>query len=90
MFADHLKLNNGQAQRAWPLIGSLTRTIDYLQLTTEPSTSSKGSLMRPLRLIPHTENWTELEERRRLFWVIFCSITTGWNTSLTADDVHRR
>ncbi|KAH7396780.1 fungal-specific transcription factor domain-containing protein [Phaeosphaeria sp. MPI-PUGE-AT-0046c] len=90
---DHL--NNGQAQRAWPLIGSLTRTIDYLQLTTEPTTSSKGSLMRPLRLIPHTNDWTELEERRRLFWVVFlldrlCSISTGWNTSLTADDVHRR
>lgn len=51
--------------------------------------------MRPLRLIPHTNDWTELEERRRLFWVVFlldrfCSISTGWNTSLTADDVHRR
>ncbi|KAH8725051.1 hypothetical protein GQ44DRAFT_772455 [Phaeosphaeriaceae sp. PMI808] len=88
-------LNNGQTHRAWPLIGSLTRTIDYLQLTTEPSPPQLGSLMKPVRLVQPTNDWTELEERRRLFWVIFlldrfCSIGTGWNTSLTADDVHRR
>ncbi|KAF2036470.1 hypothetical protein EK21DRAFT_95750 [Setomelanomma holmii] len=87
-------LNNGQPQKAWPLIGMLTRTIAYLQLTTEP-TASHGSLMKPVRLVQTSHDWTELEERRRLFWVIFlldrfCSITTGWNTSLTADDVHRR
>ncbi|KAH7384535.1 hypothetical protein BKA66DRAFT_80189 [Pyrenochaeta sp. MPI-SDFR-AT-0127] len=88
-------LNDGQSQRAWPLIGSLTRTIDYLQLTTEPSTLQSGSLMTPVRLVPPSNDWTELEERRRLFWIIFlldrfCSVSTGWNTSLTADDVHRR
>jgi hypothetical protein len=88
-------LNDGQTQRAWPLIGSLTRTIDYLQLTTEPSTSQSGSLMTPVRLVKPSNDWTELEERRRLFWIIFlldrfCSVSTGWNTSLTADDVHRR
>jgi hypothetical protein len=88
-------LNDGQTQRAWPLIGSLTRTIDYLQLTTELSTSQSGSLMTPVRLVRPSNDWTELEERRRLFWIIFlldrfCSVSTGWNTSLTADDVHRR
>ncbi|EDU40866.1 conserved hypothetical protein [Pyrenophora tritici-repentis Pt-1C-BFP] len=88
-------LNDGQPERAWPLIGSLTRTIDYLQLTVEPSTSQAGSLMEPVRLVKPSNDWTELEERRRLFWVIFlldrfCSASTGWNTSLTADDVHRR
>ncbi|KNG44815.1 fungal specific transcription factor [Stemphylium lycopersici] len=88
-------LNDGQTQRAWPLIGSLTRTIDYLQLTTEPTSSQSGSLMAPVRLVKPSSDWTELEERRRLFWIIFlldrfCSVSTGWNTSLTADDVHRR
>lgn len=88
-------LNDGQPQRAWPLIGSLTRTIDYLQLTTEPSPSQSRSLMPPVRLVKPTNDWTELEERRRLFWVIFlldrfCSSSAGWNTSLTAEDVHRR
>lgn len=51
--------------------------------------------MRPVRLVTPSNDWTELEERRRLFWIIFlldrfCSVSTGWNTSLTADDVHRR
>jgi hypothetical protein len=51
--------------------------------------------MKPVRLVQSSNDWTELEERRRLFWVIFlldrfCSISTGWNTSLTAEDVHRR
>lgn len=51
--------------------------------------------MRPVRLVQPSSDWTELEERRRLFWIIFmldrfCSVTTGWDTSLTSDDVHRR
>lgn len=91
-----MQLNNGQNHRAWPLIGSLTRTIGYLQLTSEPSTASQSSLlMRPVRLVQPSADWTELEERRRLFWIVFmldrfCSVTTGWDTSLTSDDVHRR
>ncbi|KAF2626137.1 hypothetical protein BU25DRAFT_449484 [Macroventuria anomochaeta] len=91
-----LQLSDGQNHRAWPLIGSLTRTIGYLQLTSEPSAASQsGSLMRPVRLVQPSNDWTELEERRRLFWIIFmldrfCSVTTGWDTSLTSDDVHRR
>lgn len=51
--------------------------------------------MKAVRLVQPSEDWTELEERRRLFWIIFlldrfCSVSTGWNTSLTSDDVHRR
>lgn len=93
---DISQLNDGKNHRAWPLIGSLTRTIGYLQLTSEPSAGSKaGSLMRPVRLVQPSNDWTELEERRRLFWIVFmldrfCSVTTGWDTSLTSDDVHRR
>lgn len=66
-----MQLNDGQTKKAWPLIGSLTRTVEYLQLTVEPSASQIGALMNPLRLVPSTDDWTELEERRRLFWVIF-------------------
>jgi len=58
-------------KKAWPLIGSLTRTVDYLQLTIEPSASQFGALMSPLKLMQSTNGWTELEERRRVFWVIF-------------------
>jgi hypothetical protein len=51
--------------------------------------------MRPVRLVQPSNDWTELEEHRRLFWIIFmldrfCSVNTGWDTSLTSDDVHRR
>jgi hypothetical protein len=51
--------------------------------------------MTPLQIVSPTQDWTVLEERRRLFWVIFildrfCSVSTGWNTSLTSEDVHRR
>ncbi|XPS92565.1 hypothetical protein M3J09_001952 [Ascochyta lentis] len=89
-------LNDGHNHRAWPLIGSLTRTIGYLQLTSEPSAAFQdGALMKPVRLVQSSNDWTELEERRRLFWIIFmldrfCSVSTGWDTSLTSDDVHRR
>ncbi|KAF1977549.1 hypothetical protein BU23DRAFT_453099 [Bimuria novae-zelandiae CBS 107.79] len=88
-------LSDGDVAKAWPLIGSLTRTVDYLQLTIEPTAVQGNALMTPLQTVPPTQDFTELEERRRLFWVIFlldrfCSVSTGWNTSLTSEDVHRR
>ncbi|KAN0110702.1 Fungal specific transcription factor domain containing protein [Hyaloscypha variabilis] len=86
---------NGQVCKAWSIIGSLTRTVEYLQLTVEPDTLQRGSLSAPLSLLDNPADWTESEDRRRVFWNVFlldrfCSITTGWSTSLTSDDVHRR
>ncbi|KAF4554498.1 Tropolone cluster transcription factor tropK-like protein [Elsinoe fawcettii] len=88
-------LNSGQQQRAWPLISSLTRAVDYMQLTVDPSLERHDSLMRPLVLLPYSDDWTENEERRRLFWIVFlfdrfCTVHNGWNTSLTSEDVHQR
>ncbi|KAG8628926.1 hypothetical protein KVT40_002791 [Elsinoe batatas] len=88
-------LNSGQHQRAWPLISSLTRAVDYLQLTVDPSLDRPDSLMTPLVLLPPSNDWTENEERRRLFWIVFlfdrfCAVHNGWNTSLTSEDVHQR
>jgi hypothetical protein len=45
--------------------------------------------------LPPPQDWTEAEERRRVFWNVFnldrfCSVAMGWNTSLTSDDVNRR
>ncbi|KAH7314333.1 fungal-specific transcription factor domain-containing protein [Rhexocercosporidium sp. MPI-PUGE-AT-0058] len=90
---DHI--GRGDFDKAWSLIGSLTRTVDYLRLAVEPEVLQRRPLRRPLTLLEPTNDWTEIEERRRLFWNIFlldryCSITTGWNTSLTSDDVHRK
>ncbi|KAM0257241.1 hypothetical protein ACHAQJ_004479 [Trichoderma viride] len=89
-------MGSGYVTKTWPIIGSLTRVVDYLQLTVEPDEESpKRPLLRSLTILKKSHDWTESEERRRLFWTVFlldriCSVTTGWHTSLTSDDVHRR
>lgn len=52
-------------------------------------------LSQPHISLSGPRDWTEAEERRRIFWNAFnldrfCSVTMGWNTSLTSDDVNRR
>lgn len=66
-----------------------------MRLTVEHDESRQNLLCQPYSLLNHTDDWTELEERRRVFWNVFlldrfCSVCMGWNTSLTSDDVHRR
>lgn len=85
----------GEMEKAWSLVGSLTRTIEYLRLTSEPDTLQQDPLRQPITLLDAPTSWTEVEQRRRLFWNVFlldrfCSVTTGWSTSLTSDDVHRK
>lgn len=57
--------------KAWPLIGSLTRTVEYLQLSVETDDPKERPLLKPLSSIPPAQNWTQDEERRRVFWTIF-------------------
>jgi hypothetical protein len=89
-------MGSGEVTKAWPIIGSLTRTANYLQLTMEPDDDSrKQQLLRSLSILEKPLDWTDSEGRRRLFWVIFlldriCSVTSGWHTSLTSDDMRRR
>ncbi|KAL2784174.1 fungal-specific transcription factor domain-containing protein [Aspergillus keveii] len=88
-------IGNGQASQAWPLVGSLSRMVEYLQLTVEHDEPVHHLFSQPYKLLPPPKDWTEAEERRRIFWSIFaldrfCSVSMGWNTSLTADDVRRR
>ncbi|KAF4984321.1 hypothetical protein FZEAL_472 [Fusarium zealandicum] len=88
-------MGSGDVSRAWPIIGSLTRTVEYLQLSVEADDRQEMPLLKPLPTINPSQNWTQDEERRRVFWNIFnldrlCSVMTGWNTSLTSDDVRRR
>ncbi|KFZ14893.1 hypothetical protein V501_03000 [Pseudogymnoascus sp. VKM F-4519 (FW-2642)] len=47
----------------------------------------------PLLTLPPPKDWSELEERRRTWWVIFCSDrfvcgTTGWPTLINERDIH--
>jgi hypothetical protein len=61
----------GQVSKAWSIIGSLTRTVEYLQLTIEPDEIQRNLLLRPLVLLDAPKDWTDSEERRRLFWNVF-------------------
>ncbi|KAL9476126.1 hypothetical protein ACSS6W_005967 [Trichoderma asperelloides] len=82
-------MGSGHVSKTWPIIGSLTRVVDYLQLTIEPDEESpKRPLLKSLTILNTTHDWTESEERRRLFWSVF--LLDRWHTSLTSDDVHRR
>ncbi|RDW66826.1 hypothetical protein BP5796_09575 [Coleophoma crateriformis] len=88
-------IGSGDIFKAWPIVGSLTRTVQYLQLTAEPDDTCLPSLFPPLLLLERPIDWTESEDRRRIFWNVFqldrfCSVTTGWNPSLTSADVHCR
>ncbi|KAL4767111.1 fungal-specific transcription factor domain-containing protein [Aspergillus nidulans var. acristatus] len=84
-------IGSGRAFQAWPLVGSLSRMVEYLQLTVEYDEAFQRPFCQPYRVLPPPADWTEAEERRRIFWAIFaldrfCSVSMGWNTSLTADD----
>ncbi|KAF7191586.1 Ascochitine biosynthesis cluster transcriptional regulator [Pseudocercospora fuligena] len=88
-------IGSGFTAKAWPIIASLTRSVEYAQLTQEFEPGNHRPLCQPHLLLPCTDDWTDSEERRRVFWNVFlldrlCSVSTGWNTSLTSDDVHRR
>lgn len=65
-------MGSGHVTKTWPIIGSLTRVVDYLQLTVEPEEESpKQPLLRSLAILEKPHDWTESEERRRLFWNVF-------------------
>jgi hypothetical protein len=65
-------MGSGEVAKAWPIIGSLTRTVDYLQLTIEPDDDSlKQPLLRSLTILEKARDWTDSEARRRLFWSVF-------------------
>lgn len=78
----------------------MTRTVEQLQLGVEeedqryPDLTSNGMISR-ISFLPPSQDWCEEEERRRVFWNVmlmdrFCSISTGWNLSLTNADARRR
>jgi hypothetical protein len=88
-------IGRGDASKAWSIIGSLSRTVEYLQLTQEQQLDEVHSFCQPYRSLPFTDDWAVIEERRRVFWNIFildrvCSVTMGWSSSLTSADVRRR
>lgn len=94
-------IGSGRTARAWSIVASITRTVDYLRLNTEAEDDNslekqqQHTLLRPMSLLGPPTNWIEEEERRRVFWCVllldrFCSVATGWTSGLAAADVHRR
>lgn len=78
----------------------MARTVEQLQLSIEEdSVHGRGrpgeALIRRMAFLKPSACWIEAEERRRVFWTVFlmdrfCSVSTGWNVSLTTADVKRR
>ncbi|KAJ6786626.1 hypothetical protein PWT90_03715 [Aphanocladium album] len=88
-------LINGEHSKAWPMIGSLTRSMESLQLGVEEREQEAQTALLSPSLLPASEDWVEEEERRRVFWNVFildriCSATAGYRIALTGDNVWRR
>ena len=92
-------LGSGRGPSAWSIVGSMTRTVEQLQLSVEeddqPAAASDRVMIKRIAFLPPARSWSEREERRRVFWNIFlmdrfCSIATGWHFSLTSADVRMR
>lgn len=93
-------IGSGRGPSAWSVVGSMTRTVEHLRLSTEGGHDAAPRdpheyLLRRMSFLRQARGWKEEEERRRVFWSVFvmdrfCSIATGWNNSLTGADVRRR
>lgn len=95
-------IGSGRGPSAWSIVGSMSRTVEQLRLSTEQeeeetqsNQSRSKALIERVAFLPPASTWAEVEERRRIFWNVFlmdrfCSICTGWNLSLTSADVTRR
>ncbi|KAF5004596.1 hypothetical protein FDECE_8926 [Fusarium decemcellulare] len=78
----------GDSPKAWSIIASLTRTVEYLQLNYEEAKRSKRPFVEPLSPITKAVDWVQEEERRRLFWNVFN--LDRWGTSIKDDEIRRR
>ena len=93
-------IGNGHGPPAWSIVGSMARTVEQLQLSTEDEDSDSQrkdshALVKRMAFLPPCKDWCEAEDRRRVFWTVFlmdrfCSVATGWNVCLTSADVKRR
>ncbi|KAK5164269.1 uncharacterized protein LTR77_009963 [Saxophila tyrrhenica] len=85
-------VGSGQWQKAFPLIASLVRAVDYLGLTHE---RRPKPLLPPLVLLQEATSHAEMEERKRVFWNTFIldrflSVSCGFSTGFSTDNVSRQ
>ncbi|KIH90842.1 hypothetical protein SPBR_00087 [Sporothrix brasiliensis 5110] len=66
-------MGSGLIAKAWPIVAALTREVVFLQLTVEPDDAfaRPTPLVKPGALFDGARDWTEAEERRRIFWGVF-------------------
>jgi hypothetical protein len=65
-------ISDGDANKAWPMIGTLAREVVYLGLHTEPGEDQPGDpCLSSFHSLSPAQVWTEAEERRRVFWNVF-------------------
>ena len=66
-------MGSGLITKAWPIVAALTRMTVFLQLNVEPDDVSARPkpMVQPAALFDGPRDWTEAEERRRIFWGIF-------------------
>lgn len=67
------------------------RGARLVQMMALDEIDAPDGMLSPPRLAPPSD-WTELEERRRVFWMAFLndaqgSIATGWNSIIRTKDV---
>ena len=67
-----VRICDGNANKAWPIVGAMTRAVVYLGLHAEPEDDQQGeACVQSFRCLPPSRIWTETEERRRVFWNVF-------------------
>lgn len=89
------RMGTGDWHKAFSLLASLVRTVEYLGLTVEPDDRRPKPLLPPLTILPESASNAETEERKRVFWNAFLldrmvSISSGFSTGFTSDNVSRQ
>ena len=60
------RMGSGDWPKVWSILGSLTRTVDYLQMTVEPGEARPRPLLPPFILLGRPTSNAESEERKRV------------------------
>ncbi|KAF4978139.1 hypothetical protein FZEAL_5437 [Fusarium zealandicum] len=87
-----MKTGDGDLSKSWSTIASMSKTVEYLSLTTEKDDDRKGRFVAPLCPLSASTDWVQEEERRRVFWNIFNldRQATLLELCIMIDEVNRR
>ncbi|ATY62339.1 C6 transcription [Cordyceps militaris] len=91
-------IKRGLSCSPWSLVSIICRKIEGLQLNAEEKRDEHhvaAFFSQPTKPLDPPTMWTEVEERRRVFWGAFlldrfCSIATGSNPNISSRSIQRR